>query len=144
MANAVNTDSLWTTISQADAFNNHLGYSLSAKLSIALFGHAERSFRLPALILGILSIYALWSVSRHLLNNSIAFVPPLLLCLSPFHVAYSTSARGYSGMIFFTTMATYFYFKLLAAPNRRDASAFIVVSVLVQPQTRSSDASYAQ
>jgi hypothetical protein len=127
---SVETESIWHTISDINTYNNHIGYSLSARLSQALFGRFEWSTRLPALILGVLGIYMLWSLARDVLSSRLAIIPPLLLCLSPAHIAWSTSGRGYSGLIFFTTAATYFYLRLLRSPSRRDGILFVLASTL--------------
>lgn len=121
---------LWQTISDISAFNNHIGYSLAARLSAALLGQAEWAFRLPALLLGLASVYTCWIVSRYLLGVRCALLVTALLALSPAHIVWSVQARGYSGMMLFTLLSSYFYLRLLRCPTRRDATAFTVVSVL--------------
>jgi hypothetical protein len=122
--------SFWQVLSEPNDLNNHIGYSLSAGLSQALFGRSEWTLRLPALILGILGLYALWLLTRDILSSKLALIPPLLLCLSPVHIACSTTGRGYSGMIFFTIVATYLYLRILRSPNRRDATLYVLANVL--------------
>jgi hypothetical protein len=103
---------------------------VSAGLSQVLFGRSEWSLRLPALILGILGLYALWLLARAILSPKLAPIPPLLLCLSPVHVACSTTGRGYLGMILFTILATYLYLRLQRSPIRRDATFYVICHVI--------------
>src|SRR5215210_3283822 len=58
--NFVEAGSFWTTMSSNSAFNNHIGYSVLARLSNKLFGHSEWALRLPALVLGMASLYFFW------------------------------------------------------------------------------------
>src|SRR6266496_3392494 len=57
---AVDTNSIWQTMSSSLSFNNHIGYSLLARFSRALFGQSEWAFRLPALLFGLASLYIFW------------------------------------------------------------------------------------
>jgi len=125
----VEVGSIWKTIFSNDAFNNHIGYSLMARVSEALFGRSEWALRLPALLLGLASLYFFWIFSRSILAYPAAMVATFMFALSPPHIIWSIEARGYSAMIFFTILSTYLYFRLLRHPTRHHAFFFIVVSV---------------
>lgn len=124
------TGSIWQIMSSSLSFNNHIGYSLMAYFSQALFGHSEWAFRLPALLLGLASLYLFWIFSQYLLGPRLAMVGTFIFAFSPAHIIWSISGRGYSGLILFTLLSSYFYLRLLHHPTRRDAFFFIVVSVL--------------
>ena len=127
--NFVEPNSIWRTIFYNDAFNNHIGYSLMARVSEGLFGHSEWALRLPALLLGMASIYLFFLFSRCIVGRPVAIVATFLLALSPAHVVWSAQARGYSAMIFCTLLSSYLYLRLLRAPTRRDTVVFVAVSV---------------
>src|SRR6266540_417210 len=125
----VDVGSIWKTISSNDAFNNHIGYSLMARVAEALFGRSEWALRIPALLLGLASLYLFWIFSRSILASPSAMAATFMFAVSPPHIIWSIEARGYSAMIFFTLLSTYLYFRLLRHPTRRAAFFFIVVSV---------------
>jgi hypothetical protein len=125
----VEVGSIWQIIGSNSAFNNHIGYSLMAHFSEVLFGHSEWALRLPALLLGLASIYVFWILSRSMLAHRAAMLVTFMFAASPPHIIWSVEARGYSAMIFFTLLATYLYFRLLRHPTKPDAFLFIIVSI---------------
>lgn len=128
--NFVEGGSIWATLSSSGAFNNHIGYSIMARLSNKLFGHSERSLRLPALLLGLASLYVFWLLGRSILTFSAATLATFVLALSPPHVIWSVEARGYSGMIFFSLLSSYLYLRLLRQPNAREACLYVAASAV--------------
>jgi hypothetical protein len=126
----IDADSLWATISTYQVFNNHVAYSILGRFGQALLGRSEWVLRLPALMLGLSSIVTLWILGRGLLGPRMAIVSALGLALSPMHVLYSESARGYTGLTLFTLISTHLYLKLLKHPVRRDGLIFVLASVI--------------
>jgi hypothetical protein len=126
----VEVDSLWTTVSAYRTTNNHIAYSVLASIAQSLFGRHEWSFRLPALILGLGSIVALWTFIRHFFGGRLALLGALGLALSPVHTIWSTTGRGYTGMILFTTISSYLFLRLVNRALFRDAVLFTAASVL--------------
>jgi len=125
----VEVETIWTTISNYNVFNNHIGYSILAYFSKMIFGKSEWVFRLPALLMGITSLYLFWYFARGLMDKKIALLASLCLSIAPAHVWWSVSARGYSGLVLFTLIASFLYFKLLREPSYRVWSIFILASV---------------
>ncbi len=126
----VEVDSIWKTISTYLVFNNHIAYSVLARASEAVFGRHEWALRLPALLLGLGSLYSLWAFGRRLLGTRPAIAAAFCLALSPAHVEWSQSARGYTGMILFTLISTHLVFALLDRPRPSDALKFVVASAI--------------
>jgi dolichyl-phosphate-mannose-protein mannosyltransferase len=120
--------SLWNIITSSGAFNNHVGYSLMARFSETLWGHSEWALRLPALSLGLLGIYSFFLLSRSILTHSTAMLATVMFALSPPHIVWSVTARGYSALIFSAIVSSYLFLKLLRRPNLTDAAVFILVS----------------
>jgi len=127
----VNADSLlgWKNISTGLALNNHIAYSILARFSQAIFGSHEWALRVPALLLGLISISCFWVYTRSLLGPKLAIIAAFVLAIFPPHVKWSASARGYTGMVLFTIISNYLYFKLLKRPTYRDAFKYILASV---------------
>ena len=125
----VDTDSVWQIISTDHLFSNHIANSVLAHFSQWFFGRSEWALRLPALLLGLISLYTIWFVTRRILGPAPALLAVCALALSPAHIYLSTSARGYAGMLLFTFISNYYYYKLLQHPSRRDSIFFILSSV---------------
>lgn len=126
----VEVDSVWTTISTYVTYNNHIAYSLLARWSEGLFGRSEWALRLPALLLGLAGPYALWLFARGLIRPGPAVAAAFALAISPPHVAWSVTARGYTGLILCTLLANALFLGLLERGGMRRALPFVGASVL--------------
>jgi len=72
-------------------------YSYMAAASASVFGlDAEFSYRLPALVFGLITILALFLGARYFFGTAIALISTLLLATSEWHVITSGYARMYS------------------------------------------------
>ncbi len=89
--------------------NQHLLYSILAHLSASWFGESAWAVRLPSVIFGVGSIWALFLVGRHVFNRRVALLSCTLLTLSYHHIWFSQNARGYMGLMLFTTLATWLW-----------------------------------
>lgn len=128
---AVETNSVLQTLSSSVSFNNHIGYSISARLTEVLLGHSEWAFRLPALVLGIASIPAFYYFSRLFFDRVFSLLGTVLFTVSPINLLWGTTGRGYSGMIFFTLVSSFLYLRLIKGPvKRRDTILYIIASTL--------------
>ena len=127
--NFVAVDSFWTTISYYEVFNNHIAYSILAYFSRIILGQSEWALRLPALLMGITSLYLFWYLARDLVDRKIAVLASFGLAIAPAHVSWSVSVRGYSGLVLFTLISTFLYFRLLRQPSYRVWILFILASV---------------
>ncbi|MDP8924263.1 MAG: glycosyltransferase family 39 protein [Chloroflexota bacterium] len=88
-------------ISSYPSANHHLLYSLLANISISIFGETPFALRLPAVIFGVLAVYATMVFTRLVLSAREALVVGALLALSYHAVWFSQNARGYTGLMFF-------------------------------------------
>jgi hypothetical protein len=76
--------------------NNHVLYSLLARLSTAAFGPREFALRLPSLLGGALYFLGLFLVARRLFGQSLWFLLAVALgSLNPLLLDYLSAARGY-------------------------------------------------
>ncbi len=98
--------------------NQHLLYSLLGSASFSIFGESAWSARLPAVIVGVGAIPGLFFLARRVAPEREATWVALLLSVSYHHIWFSQSARGYSGMIFFTVWGTVIFLEALER-NRR-------------------------
>ena len=93
-------------ISSYDSLNNHLLFSVLAKLSVGLFGETPWALRLPAVLFGVASVWALWKLAREIVAEEQALLAALLMAVAYHHVWFSQNARGYTGLVFFGLLAT--------------------------------------
>jgi hypothetical protein len=121
---------LWSAASSVGVFNNHIAYLLLAGLSVRLLGPAEWAIRLPALLLGALTIYMSWRLARMLFDRSTAVCAAVLLAASPFFAEWSRSARGYTGLAAMTVVSTYCFLLLTRRRSQGAAVGHAVSTVL--------------
>ena len=99
--------------------NNHPLYTQLAWLSLRAFGESAWALRLPAVVFGVMGVGALWLLARRVVPSTVAVTVTLLLALSYHHVWFSQNARGYTGLLFFTLISTYWLLKALADEHPR-------------------------
>jgi hypothetical protein len=110
------------------ALNNHILFSLGAHWSTALFGESAWALRLPAAVFGVASIWALWRLALLVVGNRQAVLAALLLTLSYHHLWFSQNARGYTGLLLWTLLATSLF---LTGMRRRARGLWLVYAVVL-------------
>jgi uncharacterized membrane protein len=93
--------------------NNHVLYSLFAHASLLIFGQSGWALRLPAVIFGVGSLFALFLLGRLVANRREALLAVLFLSVSYHHIWFSQNARGYTALLFWTILSTYFLIRSL-------------------------------
>jgi mannosyltransferase len=96
-----------------DSQNQHLLYSVLARIATAGLGEGAVALRLPAALLGIASLAATWWVARMVTGRVEAFLATALLTVSYHHVWFSQNARGYTSLLLWTLVATGLLLQLL-------------------------------
>ncbi len=89
--------------------NQHMLYSLMAHASLQAFGEAAWSLRLPSVLFGAGSIWALYLLGRRILGHRETLAACALMTVSYHHVWFSQNARGYMGLLFFAILATWLW-----------------------------------
>lgn len=95
-----------TIISNYDSENNHILYNFLSHFSFMIFGESTWSLRLPAVFFGIGSIWALYLLGREVSTKKEALFSAALLAFSYQHIWFSQNARGYTGLLFWTIVAS--------------------------------------
>lgn len=102
-------------------------YIYSAIPTVFLFGITPLGVRLPAVIFGILGVWAIYLLVTELLSykiikigrnqspisnhQSLAIVASAIMAISPWHLQYSRAAFEVTEVFFFLLMGLYFFFK---------------------------------
>jgi len=97
-----------------DSQNQHLLYSLAARGSIALLGESAFALRLPAVLFGVASLYAVYRFGRLVAGWREGLLAAGLVAVSYHHVWFSQNARGYTGLLLWTLLASECLVRLLA------------------------------
>ncbi len=90
---------------------------------VALFGLNEMSVRLVSVTYGILSIIAIYLLTKELFihdkhRQQLALLSALFLAISPWHIHFSrVSLEGLMAFVFFTTIGLYFFLKAQLKPK---------------------------
>ena len=100
-----------------DDQNQHLLYSLLAKISVLAFGDSPAALRLPAVAFGVASVWAVYFFGVRVAGRGESLLAALLVAASSHHVWFSQNARGYTGLLFFTLVSSALFLDLLR--NRR-------------------------
>jgi len=127
---SVATTPLATIVTTYASENQHPLYSVAMRLSIAALGPTERAARLPALLFGVLSLWAVARLGRQVAGEATGLCAALLLAVSAHHVAFSQNARGYTGMLLFVVLATSEFLALLERPTRGGAFRYALFAAL--------------
>ena len=120
----------WEVVRTYRSANQHLLYSVLGSLSFAAFGESEAAARLPALVFGVLGVMALYFLGRAVAGEREAVASALLLAVSYHHVWFSQSARGYTGMVFFTILGTSLFLRALRTDRAGDWAAYVACMTL--------------
>jgi hypothetical protein len=108
---------------RARSIINPAYYALTL-LSFKLLGVSELSARLPAMLLGAISVPLFFATWRNLIGRNAALIGALLIIFSSWHLWYSQFSRFYSGVFLFGSLSYYlFYQALLQDDLRRLAGA---------------------
>lgn len=101
-------------LTRFDSQNQHLLYSISARMATTLLGESAWSLRLPAVLFGVASLWATWWFGRRVAGWREGLLAAALLAVSYHHVWFSQNARGYTGLLLWTVLATGCFLRLLA------------------------------
>jgi len=113
-------------VSTYDSQNHHILYSLFAHASFLVFGEGAWALRLPAVLFGVASIWALYLFARQVASLREALLSIALLAFSYHHVWFSQNARGYTALLFFTLIASWLLVRAL-----RERRLFLWISYAV-------------
>jgi hypothetical protein len=96
-----------------DSTNQHLLFSIAARGTRALFGLSAFTLRLPAVVFGVLSLWAALAFARRWLPAREAWWSAVVLAVSYHHVWFSQNARGYTGLLLGTLVGSTLFLDLL-------------------------------
>jgi len=111
-------------VTRFDTQNQHMLYSVLAHVSVKLFGETAWALRLPAVVFGVASLWALWWFGTLVTSRREALLAAALMSVSSHHVWFSQNARGYSMLLFWTLLGSGLFVKLLDGSARSKRMVF--------------------
>lgn len=108
--------------------NNHLLFSVLSYASVRLFGESAWAVRLPSVLFGVMSLWALFLLGRRVLGTRQALLACALMTVSYHHIWFSQNARGYMALLFFSLAATWLF---LEAVDRQGWIWWLTYSVAI-------------
>ncbi|MBI5050234.1 MAG: glycosyltransferase family 39 protein [Nitrospirae bacterium] len=97
------------------------------KFSMSLFNN-DFGARLPAAILGIISIWAIFRAGMAMFNEKVGLISAFLLSVSFYHILYSQFARGYSALVLFSLLSLYYMWRGIKEQKAAPWIGFIAAS----------------
>jgi len=113
-----------------DSENQHFLYSLLAHACFAVFGETAWALRLPAVLFGVGSIAALYLLGREVTRPREALLAAAFLTFSYHHVWFSQNARGYSGLLFWSLLSSWFFVLALRDGRTSDWIGYALAAAL--------------
>jgi hypothetical protein len=110
--------SLGEIVTTYDDQNNHLLFTLLARTSFLLFGESIWALRLPAVLFGVASIWALYLFAASVAGRREALLSAAFFAVSYHHVWFSQNARGYTGILFWTILGSWLLVRALDERRR--------------------------
>ncbi|HIL26441.1 MAG TPA: hypothetical protein EYG21_03470 [Nitrospinaceae bacterium] len=108
-------DSIVTTWSFTNMGGHHVFHTIVLRMMVLLFGEEnELAIRFPAFAAGIACLWFIYKIAKEISpSKTVAQLALLAAVICPIHIYYSQTARGYSFMMFFSTLAIYATLKLI-------------------------------
>lgn len=119
--------------------NNHIPFSIAGRLSLEAWRNlsrgdahffSEAALRLPSLIAGVAGIFFIGLLVAKTVSPVAALSAAALLALHPWHLRYSTEARGYSFMLLFAVLAMWFAILAFQRGRWRDWFGYAICQFL--------------
>ena len=124
------TSTLVQLLTTYESANRHLLNSVLVRLMLTTFGDSEVAIRLPAAVMGIASVPAIYLLARVALRSREALLTAALLAGAYHHIFFSQNARGYAGVMLFSLLGTAFFLRALTRGRVVDWAAYVVTMTL--------------
>lgn len=111
--------------------NNHIGYTLLARLAIDPAQVTEVGFRIPSLVFGLVGVVAVYFLGLQLAGRTIALLAGAVMALHPWATSAAQEARGYSAMMALTALSTALLIRALDLKRNGSWLGVIVCNVTV-------------
>ena len=116
-------------VTEFPGVNAHPLYSLLAHATIAVFGEANWTLRLPAAIFGIASVIMVYRLALTFMPRVEAWASTAVIATSYHHVWFSQNARGYTLIGFVTLLSTFVLLRAVRTGRTVDYVVYAIACV---------------
>jgi hypothetical protein len=88
-------------------YKNQILHSMFSRISTLVFGPWEWALRLPAVVFGLCSFFAMPKLASFISQRRVVLLSMALLIFSPLHIDQSQQARGYAMLMLFSILSCY-------------------------------------
>jgi hypothetical protein len=110
--------------------NNHVLHTILVRLVTSMLGAHPSTIRLPAFVAGVIAIPMVFCLGRVLLRQRTAAFATIAVAVFPYLILYSTNARGYTLIVFFTLMLMFVALRTAAAPSKASSALLSAIAAL--------------
>lgn len=96
----------------------------------SIVGFGEVQVRSLSILFGLGAVFVIFLIGKLIKNEKTGLTASLLLATSPLHIYYSQEARMYSLSTFLTTLAFFFFLKILRHENIKNYWVWFTLSVV--------------
>lgn len=104
-------------------------YHFLLSLWVQAFGDSEAAIRMMSAVFGVASIWALYRLTRAMLDERAAVLAAIMLCISDMAVAYSQEARFYALTEWLSIVTTWALYAWATSGRRRHLIAYTALMV---------------
>jgi uncharacterized membrane protein len=107
---------LFDASARGDTSGNATVHLLFMNIFGKLFGHSDFSLRSVSVLFNLLTLLLVFLIGKTLFkSNIVALIASLLFAIEPFFIIFSQQARFYTTCIFFSTLASYIFLKIISS-----------------------------
>lgn len=112
-----------------ESTNQHMLFSIAARAVISIAGESAAALRLPALVFGVMSLWAAVAFGRRWMPAREVWWAAALLAVSYHHIWFSQNARGYTGLLLGTIVSCTLFLDLMRkdSPSTRRVWMYALV-----------------
>ncbi len=110
--------------------NNHVLFSVLARLSLSVFGDSVWALRFPAAVFGVAGIGAMCFFARRVGPTQQGLFAAALMTFSYHHIWFSQNARGYTALLFFSVLSSAWFLDAMRQGSPRKWGLYCLAVVL--------------
>ncbi|MBD3202892.1 hypothetical protein GF327_01245 [Candidatus Woesearchaeota archaeon] len=99
-------------------------YTLILKILFPIINHNIFRIRFISVVFGALSLPVFYFLVKKIFDKKIALISSVILCFSPYHIAYSQEARMYSLLFFLSAVSIFFFFDTIKNKKHIEYTVF--------------------